>query len=71
MALAVAYLALVAINAPYRVCLATAVFLAFFVASVLALPRLPSWSIPAFLVMIPVFYKLQAWSHKIWTSPRT
>ena len=38
-ALAVAYLAMVAINAPYRVSLATAVFLAFFVASVLALPQ--------------------------------
>src|ERR1700739_1835101 len=38
-ALAVAYLAFVAINAPYHVTLATAVFLAIFVASVLALPR--------------------------------
>ena len=66
-ALAVTYLALVAINAPYHVSLATAVFLAFFVASVLALPRLPSWSILAFVAMVPVFYKLQAWSHKIWT----
>ena len=66
-ALAVTYLALVAINAPYHVSLATAVFLAFFVASVLALPRLPSWWILAFLALVPVFYKLQAWSHKIWT----
>jgi hypothetical protein len=66
-ALAVTYLALVAINAPYRVSIATAVFLAFFVASVLALPRLASWSMLAFVLMIPAFYKLQAWSHKIWT----
>jgi hypothetical protein len=65
-ALAFTYLAVVAINAPYLVFLATVVFMAFFVASVFALPRLPSWSILAFLVMIPVFYKLQAWSHKIW-----
>ena len=41
--------------------------MAFFVASVLALPRLPGWSILAFLAMIPVFYKFQAWNHKIWT----
>jgi hypothetical protein len=65
-ALAVTYLAVVAINAPSHVCLATGVFLAFFVASVLALPKLPGWSIPLFLVMPPVFYKLQAWNHKIW-----
>jgi hypothetical protein len=65
-AMAVSYLALVAMNAPYHICLATAVLLAFFVASVLALPTLPSWSIPAFLVMVPVFYKVQAWNHRIW-----
>jgi len=67
-ALAVSYLALVAVNAPYHVCIATAAFLTLFVASVLALPRLPGWSIVAFLAMVPVFYKLQAWSHKIWTT---
>jgi hypothetical protein len=66
-ALAATYLALVAINAPYHVCLATAGFMAIFVASVLALPKLPSWSIPTFLVMAPVFYKFQSWNHKIWT----
>src|SRR5262249_37227560 len=60
--------ALVATTAPYRVSLATAVFLGIFVASVLALPRLPGWSILVFLLMIPVFYKIQAWSHKIWTA---
>jgi hypothetical protein len=68
MALALAYLALVALNAPCRVLLATAAFLAVFVASVLSLPRLPGWSIPVFLLMIPLFYKIQAWSHKIWTA---
>jgi hypothetical protein len=66
-ALAVAYLAAVAVNARFRVSLATAAFLTFFVASVVALPKLPSWSILAFLFMVPVFYKIQAWSHKIWT----
>ena len=47
--------------------LATAAFLAIFVASVLALPRLPGWTILAFLLMVPVFYKVQSWNHKIWT----
>ncbi len=64
--MAAAYLVMVAVSAPYHVSLATAVFLAFFAASVLALPRLPSWSILAFLAMVPVFYKIQAWSHTIW-----
>jgi hypothetical protein len=65
--LAVIYLGLVATNAPLRVSLATAAFLAVFVVSVLALPRLPGWSMLAFLLMIPAFYKIQAWSHRIWT----
>jgi hypothetical protein len=67
-AMAVSYLAAVAINAPLRVVLATAVFLALFVASVLAMPRLPIWSILAFLALVPISYKVQAWSHKIWTA---
>jgi len=66
-AMAVAYLTLVAINAPSRVSVATAVFLAIFVASILALPTLPGWSILGFVAMGPVFYKLQAWSHRVWT----
>jgi hypothetical protein len=66
--MAVAYLALVAMNAPFRVSVATAAFLGVFVLTVLALPALPRWSILAFLLMVPVFYKLQAWSHKIWTT---
>jgi hypothetical protein len=64
--MAVVYVALVAINAPVRVSLATAAFMAFFVASVVAVPSLPGWSILAFVAMIPAFYKIQAWSHKIW-----
>jgi hypothetical protein len=65
-ALALTYLALVAINAPCQVVLATAVFLAFFVATVVALPRLPGWSVLAFVAMIPAFYKFQSWNHKLW-----
>jgi hypothetical protein len=66
-ALAVTYLALVAINSPKHVTLVTAIFLACFVASVLALPRLSNWWSLAFFAMVPTFYKLQSWSHKIWT----
>jgi hypothetical protein len=63
-ALAAAYLAAVALNAPLRVVAATALFLALFLGAVYWLPALPLW---AYLVMIPVFYKLQAWSHKVFT----
>ena len=66
-ALAASYLAVVAINAPAPISLATAVFLAVFVASVLALPGLEGGWLLAFIAMIPLFYKLQSWSHKVWT----
>jgi hypothetical protein len=63
-ALAAAYGALVALNAPPRACVATAVFLAIFLTALLWLPELPIW---AYVVMIPLFYKVQSWSHKVWT----
>jgi len=63
--LAAAYLALVAVHAPLRVTLATAAFLALFVAAVLGLPELPLW---AYALMVPVCYKLQSWSHKLFTA---
>jgi hypothetical protein len=63
-ALAAAYLVLVALNASLRVCLATAVFLVLFVAAVLGLPELPIW---VYALLVPVCYKLQAWSHKLFT----
>jgi hypothetical protein len=67
LALAAAYLAVIAVNAPFRVSLASAVFLALFLAAVFALPELPIW---VYLVMIPVFYKIQSWSHKLWNVER-
>src|SRR5262245_44261547 len=54
-ALAVGYLALVALNAPFRVCVATAAFLALFLLALFWLPELPFW---AYLVMVPVCYEL-------------
>jgi hypothetical protein len=64
-ALALAYLALVAISSPARICLATAAFLALFVAAVVWTPELPIW---AYVLMIPVCYKLQSWSHLVFTA---
>jgi hypothetical protein len=63
--LAAAYLALVAVNAPLRVSMATGVFLALFVAAVLGLPELPLW---VYALLVPVCYKLQSWSHKLFTA---
>jgi hypothetical protein len=61
---ALLYLAALAPNLPVRVLLASAVFLGLVLAAVLLLPQPPFW---VFLLMIPVFYKLQAWSHKVYT----
>jgi hypothetical protein len=63
-ALALAYLALVAINSPARILVATAVFMGLFLAGVIWLPALPIW---VYIVMIPVFYEVQQLSHKVWT----
>ncbi len=67
-AMAAAYVVTISINAPPAVTLVTAAFMAAFVGSVLALPALPWWAIPGLLLLIPVFYKLQSWSHKVWTA---
>ena len=63
-ALALAYLALVAFNAPARVLVATAIFMGLFLAAVIWLPALPIW---AYIVIIPVFYEIQQLSHKVFT----
>ena len=59
-AMAAAYLAAMLPSLPIRVTLATAAFLALFVLAVLRVPMLPWW---VYLVMIPVAYKIQSWSH--------
>jgi hypothetical protein len=64
-AMATAYLGLVAVNAPARVCVATAVFLTVFLAAVFLLPELPLW---VYLLMIPVCYEVQSLSHKVFTA---
>jgi hypothetical protein len=62
-ALAAAYLAVLATNCPARVVAACGVFLAGFLAVLFVAPEMPFW---VYLLMIPVFYKLQSWSHKVW-----
>jgi hypothetical protein len=65
--LAAAYLLAIAPNLPARVTAAVAGFLALFVAGVVCSPPLPAW---VYALMVPVFYKFQAWNHKIWTAAR-
>jgi hypothetical protein len=65
--LAGAYLGLVALNAPMRVILATTVFLAAFLAAVLLIPPIPVWIC---ILMIPIFYEIQVYSHKVFTAEK-
>jgi len=60
---ALVYVAALAPNLPIRVLVATSLFLALILAAAIWLPA-PWW---AYLIMIPVSYKLQAWSHKFFT----
>jgi hypothetical protein len=66
-AMAAAYLAIIAHNLPPRVLLAVASFLALFVFALIRLPLLPIW---AYLLMIPVFYQIQNWSHRVYHVER-
>jgi hypothetical protein len=59
---ALVYLAAVALNVPIRVLTATVLFLAVILGAAIFLPAL--WW--AYVLMIPVSYKLQAWSHKLY-----
>jgi hypothetical protein len=61
---ALLYLAALAPNLSYRILAATAVFVALIVAAVLLLPLPPFWVL---LILIPLAYKLQAWSHTVYT----
>lgn len=65
--LAASYWMALVTNAPVRVLGVTAVFLAVFVTAVVWIPPLPIW---AYLVMIPVFYEIQSYSHRIYTIER-
>jgi len=61
---ALVYLAALAPNVSVRVLTATTLFMAVLLAAVVLLPQPPFW---VYLLTIPVFYKVQAWSHKFFT----
>lgn len=61
--LAALYLAAIALHAPLRIIVASALFLSLFLAAVLLTPPLPFW---LYLLLIPVCYKIQSASHKVW-----
>jgi hypothetical protein len=64
------YLAAVAANVPLQVWAVTGVFVALLLAPFFVLPELPVWMIAVYVLLVPVWYKVQAWSHKIWDVER-
>jgi hypothetical protein len=62
---AIPYLVILAFNIPVRVFLVNVTFLGLFFAAFFALPTLSVWW---YLVGIVVFYKVQAWSHKVFNK---
>jgi hypothetical protein len=61
------HLAILVLNLPLRVLAGTVAFLAIVVALVVSLPTLPAW---AYALAIYPFYKIQAWSHKVYNVER-
>ena|SRR6516162_898549 len=68
--LAALYLGVLVPNIPVRVLIVTALFLVLFVLTVLWIPLLPVSLFWLYLLLIPFCYKLQSWSHSIWTVER-
>jgi hypothetical protein len=70
-----AHLAIVASNVPVRVLLGNALFMTLFFGVVLLLPKPGTWLLSllwfaVYIVAIPLFYRIQAWSHKIYNVER-
>src|SRR5262249_46219943 len=65
--IAIPYLMLLAANVPVGVLVVNLVFLAMFFAAFFALPKLDWWW---YLIAVVVFYKLQSWSHKLFTKEK-
>jgi hypothetical protein len=65
--LAGVHLAILALNVPLKVLGSTVAFLAAVIALVVSLPILPAW---AYALAIYPFYKIQAWSHKVYNVER-
>jgi hypothetical protein len=66
-ALAAVYVAMIAFNVPFRVLLATGLFVGLLLGVSFTLPDVPVW---VYVLLIPVWYKVQAWSHKVWNVER-
>jgi hypothetical protein len=65
------HLAVVAFNVPFRVFLGNLLFMALFmVLFVEVFAPLPAWWVWIYVLAIPLFYKIQAWSHKIYNVER-
>jgi hypothetical protein len=65
------HLAIVALNIPARVLLGNVLFMAGFFAVCRTLPRHPVWLwVSVYLLAIPLLYKIQAWSHKVYNVER-
>jgi hypothetical protein len=69
-ALAGAYFLVLLPSTPLRVLAAVALFLGVLVAAVVSVPPLPAWAFWAYLLAVPLCYKLQAYSHKVWDVER-
>jgi hypothetical protein len=65
--IAALHLTILARNLPVKVLMATGVFLAIVIALVVWVPLLPAW---AYALAIYPLYKVQAWSHRIYTLER-
>jgi hypothetical protein len=65
--IALVHLAIVARNLPVRVLTAIGVFLTIIILLAVYLPSLPAW---AYALAIYPLYKVQAWSHRIYTVER-
>lgn len=61
------YLAIITLNVPVRVLLGSAILMVILFTIILYLPRLPWW---IYALAIPVLYKVQAWSHKVYNVER-
>jgi hypothetical protein len=65
--IAIPYVVLLAANVPVRVLMVTTAFLALFFAAFFAMPKFDWWW---YAVAVVVFYKLQSWSHRVFTKEK-
>lgn len=61
------HLAIVALNVPGRMLVGNALFMVLFFLVFLSLPKLPVW---VYVLAVPLLYKIQAWSHKVYNVER-